>query len=96
MSVGTESKRTQIDLDETGFGKIEFAFREIEKNGTGIDWRELQRRVSRGLATEADAGPVENIGLMNVAHRIRNGQAGHGDAVQIALQVEMTGRDVAA
>lgn len=68
---------------------------EVEKNGTGIDWRELQRRVSRGLATESDAEPVEKIGLMNVAHRIRNGQAGHSDTVQIVLQLALTGREVA-
>ena len=68
----------------------------IEKNGTGIDWRSLYRRVSSGLATEADAGPVEQIGLLPQALRIRNGLANHNDALVIALQVELTGREVAA
>jgi len=69
---------------------------QIEKSGTGIDWREIQRRVSRGMGTESDARPVEQIGLMNVAHRIRSGHAGHSDALQIALQLALTGCEVAA
>lgn len=63
----------------------------IEKNGTGVDWRELYRRVSRGTATCDDAEPVERIGLLPQAIRIRNGMAGNQDALVIALQVELTG-----
>lgn len=68
---------------------------EIEKNGTGVDWRELYRRVSTGQATVADARPVEQIGLLPQAIRIRSGLADHHDALLIALQVELTG-EVAA
>lgn len=68
----------------------------IEKGGTGIDWRNLYRRVCNGMATEADAGPVEEIGLLPQALRIRNGLANHQDALVIALQVELTGQEVAA
>lgn len=67
----------------------------IEKNGTGqraeVNWRELYRRVSRGQATATDAEPVEKIGLLPQAIRIRNGLANHNDALLIALQVELTG-----
>lgn len=63
----------------------------IEKNGTGIDWRELYSRVSIGTATATDAERVERIGLLPQAARIRTGMANHQDALLIALQVELTG-----
>lgn len=68
----------------------------IERNGTGIDWSALERRVARGLATAADAEPVRRIGLLPQAIRIEQGQATVDDALLIALQVQMTGGEVVA
>jgi hypothetical protein len=70
--------------------------RAVKENGTGVDWTALQRRVAQGLATADDAQPVRAIGLLPQAIRIEQGLATVDDALLIALQVQVTGRGVAA
>ena len=64
----------------------------IERNGTGINWPALQRRVAQGCATVTDAEPVQAIGLLPQALRIQSGLATADDALIIALKVNLINR----
>lgn len=62
---------------------------------TQEQWTALVRRVGSGMATEADADPVEKIGLLPQALRIRSGRATHKDAILINIQSGMKLLDAA-
>jgi hypothetical protein len=56
---------------------------------TQEQWTALVKRVGTGMATKDDADPVEQIGLLPQAIRIRSGSATHKDAVLINIQAGM-------
>lgn len=61
---------------------------------TDDQWRDLSRRVGNGLATADDAEPVEQIGLMDQAIKIRQGTADYTDSMHIHLQSQMRLHDL--